>query len=123
MSLPKEQDPSQLSALLHAEKLSSLSRAAAYILSSNDADLLSENDVQLLLQLLDTKILPEISSIHAEKAVAVRQAVAKMVLHAVILDRHHSLKQWAASSLREWYRGSVDWKEGFESVLRDMVSR
>lgn len=123
MPLHKERDLSQLSALLHAEKLSSLSRAVAYILSSHGADLLSEDDVQLLLQLLDARILPEINSIHVEKAVEVRQAVAKMALHAVILDQHHSLNQWVASSLREWYRGSVDWKEGFESVLRDMVSR
>ena len=123
MSLHKERDPSQLSALLHAEKLSSLSRAVAYMVSSHGADLLSENDVRLLLQLLETRILPEIGAMRAEKAVEVRQAVAKMVLHAVILDQDHSLKQWAVSSLREWYRGSVDWKEGFESVLRDMVSR
>jgi len=107
---------------LHAEKLSSVSRAAAYILSPHGTDL-SENDVHLLLQLLDTRLLPEIGFIQEQKAVEIRQGVARVVLHAVILDRYNSLKQWVASKIHDWYRGSTDWKQAFESVLRDMVRK
>ncbi|KAF8635387.1 hypothetical protein AX15_000390 [Amanita polypyramis BW_CC] len=123
VSLHKDSDLSPLLLTLHAEKLNSLSRAAAYVISSHETDPgLPDSELQLVLQLLQDRILPEINFIGANKAAKARQSVAKAILYVVTLNRHKHLEQWVTSTIHEWYRSSTDWKSAFESILQDVIN-
>ncbi|KAK2461214.1 hypothetical protein APHAL10511_006741 [Amanita phalloides] len=121
--LRKEGASSSLATALHVEKLNSTSHAMAHILSPHETSRgLSDSDIILLLQLLETRLIPEIELLQVEKAAMVRQTVAKIVLHAAISNRHDSLNQWTSAAIREWYRTSARWKGALELVVRDLIN-
>ena len=119
MPLRQEWFSAPWSTLLHIEKLSSLSRAIANYLSSNETP--PDNDIRLLLQLLQTRILPEVDIIHKEKTTEIKQYIAKIALHVLVFDWLNGQDQWAIPAIQQWYQGSSDWKDAFQSVLRELV--
>ncbi|KIL62712.1 hypothetical protein M378DRAFT_80770 [Amanita muscaria Koide BX008] len=123
ISSHEEWSPGQWSTLLHVEKLGSFSRALARVLSPNEAGWdVSDGDVQSILQLLTTKILPEVEIIESTKATKIKQHIARIALRIIILDRFDVQKQWAASAISEWNHGATDWKKALESALQDLIS-
>lgn len=107
---------------IHSRALHSFTRASLALLLNlaHDAQLL-RNDAALIVQVLQSRVLPELRSITSHSTEDAKRNVVLIALNLVALDANE-LVNWSISTIVEWYRHMPEWKDCLERTLKGLVS-
>ncbi|KIK68470.1 hypothetical protein GYMLUDRAFT_92002 [Collybiopsis luxurians FD-317 M1] len=120
-SLPDEDTFTPLLTAIHSRALHSFTRASLALVSTpaHGAKLL-RSDAALIVQALQTRVLPELRCITNNSADEAKGDVVLIALNVVASDAKE-LVDWSIATIAEWYRHMHDWKDSFEKNLKSLI--
>jgi hypothetical protein len=86
-------------------------------ISLTDAD----NDSETVVEMLRTRVLPELNRLREEDVGHIRREVVRLVLE-LSRDREGQQREFLLSQLLSWVQNKQDWKHDVEEILREIVS-
>jgi hypothetical protein len=78
-------------------------------------------DAELIVRLLQTRVIPEVQGIGENNASETRGNIIKIMLELICMENTKELTQWAISLICHWYREVAEWKSNFEKTLQHSV--
>ncbi|KAF8830399.1 hypothetical protein HHX47_DHR2000635 [Lentinula edodes] len=120
-SLPEEPFFTPLLTAIHSRALLSFTRALLALLSSTTHDTKSlRNDAHLVVQALQSRVFPELTSITNHTAEDAKRNVVSITF-SLVSSEVKELVDWSISTMVEWYRQIPEWKDCFAKSFESLI--
>jgi hypothetical protein len=106
---------------IHKRKLDIFGRAAISLLSITSDPPTRIHDAEVIVRVLQTRVLPELEIIHGGETTEAKGHVAYIILELLSMDDAPELMRWATALVCHWYQEVKAWRLCFESSLQRLV--